>query len=854
MSAHSLPAELVDGIKSPELLQGRRQQQQPEGRTSASEEPDHKAKRKAIMLNYHQDTVSLDSVSVSSTSEFSAAGTDDRSTCSPVCDGESSSSGPVDILRGDRVCLNSGERGLGFSDPLSDPLSYSCLGEVSLEVSESSFQTVDSGINVDGGLSVETGKGSPRHIPDGKGSTLVTNRDAGKGSCDSQTTVRQVVECEKVTSEVCGTDQEPTSSGMDNGDIPSGGREVLGAFEDSLSTLPLLLEEGTVVGGSLASSKTSTLNNSTSVPSSGCGTLEAKTLCVGEDSSSGGGVGLSEQVAARLSNGDAKLAISDRVAITNAEPTADQTCGEARPLTSSSDLSPPKDPATHPPFGHDEHVASNGSRLNSDLAPPGESSRHHAYANLQIFGKSDWSSSGGGMALSELVQRGSNRKRCKSNSPYMRKKPKPLPRKSVQEKVSSGGSGSGVGSSGSGVGSVDNGGDARNNIFVSSLPANFKPVPSPRLSAGKPCSSFSPNRLRLPVASQRDSSPNTILVGVGSSSNSPQRNGVSSSTATPVVRSPNSATPRQESSAPMTPSHVPAVGASPTRQGGVSAPGTPRRKCSTPTSPLYTTSSTSTLSSDPDSSSTTTQPQEGATSNPVPPPRRKRRSKCNSQGSSKGSVSTVDVLPTSPEEPLTSQDRLPGSFEQGEGACGGGDARPSSPGSVNKQQSDTHLEQSSLTSDSASSKSRDWSHDLTSEDDVLSSPLLDETNDVFAPDATPTLLPPTSYAGERQSHYSVGSSRTSLTVFPDSSRSSVVSGATLRPTSFISPGDSSSNHFNFSMSYDPGEVPTGGGHTMPRSVMGQTWTPRIQARQSVKTVVPASSECHQYLYSELPLI
>ena len=72
-----------------------------------------------------------------------------------------------------------------------------------------------------------------------------------------------------------------------------------------------------------------------------------------------------------------------------------------------------------------------------------------------------------------------------------------------------------------------------------------------------------------------------------------------------------------------------------------------------------------------------TTPQQGGrgTSDLVPPSRRKRRSKYNSWRSSKDFVFTVDI-PSSPEEALMST----APHDQGGGVCGGGDARPSSPG------------------------------------------------------------------------------------------------------------------------------------------------------------------------------
>lgn len=403
--------------------------------------------------------------------------------------------------------------------------------------------------------------------------------------------------------------------------------------------------------------------------------------------------------------------------------------------------------------------------------------------------------------------KGVSRKRSKSNSPYVRKKPKPLPRKALTAKQ------------------VLND-EARNNIFLSSLPANFKPVPLPRGGTSKSLAS---------PAREGASEFNTPQCDSSSGASSPRKKDISNSS-TPKVSSPSptttATTPRYEYSSPNTPSHAP-PDPSPKHILG---------------SPLYT-SSNSNLSSDAESSTSTRRQDTAMTSDPspIPPPRRRRRSKYGSQSSCKELVQSVGLLPTSPEEPLSCESRRLKSCDHSRESCDQHDGRASPPTTIPIDHSSPPENSFSSTStkshdldDSESSKS----HDLTNEEDLLSSPLLEEANDVFVPDATPTLPTHlTAYgAGERNSQYSVSSartSRTSLTVFPGSTSSSVVSAATLRPLSFMSPGDSA-HHFNFSESCERSF--SSGGHTMPRSVGGQTWTPHMQARASVKSMVPASSK------------
>ncbi len=800
------PGDTVDGPSKPEVpivsvSESKEEVSSSSSATTAPGSGNQKAKR--IILNYHQDTVSLDSVSVSSTSEFSTAGTDDRSTCSPLGDGESSSSGPMDIIGGgERVCLNGGERSLGFSD-------LNGLEDASLEISESSFRTMDSGmdsgINVDRNTSfssVRTGKGSsPNRMvgkgssPNstvGKGSSRSPNRTAGKGSLSRNTQSsrkEQVVngpkgalvhtECDLDTqNEYCSKrrDEEFFQS-LDN-------RSGTPKQEDPLS-------------GSGTLSGYSTLKSGTE---SGSGTLKTEIS-----------KNLNSEEIEKLLLSYERLSFSNRETTSCAEPTSNGTCSTT--ITSDHSLS--------------TNMAAQQPR------DKGSGTEGRGYANIFIAKPEDMP--GGGVEHPTTTM---SRKRSKSNSPYMRKKPKPLPRKSLTNKQILT--------------------ESMKSELLSSLPANFKPVPLPRPSLfnGKPNtpSKQKPMKAGLPQRQEVPLPHPTAHAMQGVATSNPHRVKPSknsslkmeglSTNSTPRYRSP-SGTPKiggsgntpqhveggrlsQVSSAPCTPRRAGtsnAGGDTPTLPHSTSTPSTPLLESSNPSSPLYG-SSTSNLSSDVESSGAA-----GTASDPIPPPRRKRKSQRYSSQTSKDSLFPVGVLPVSPEESASDQDRLPrssvSSTEQPDGATG---KENQSLGSNSSKSHDLE--------DSESCRSRDLN-----EDDLLSSPLLpDESNDVFKDDTTfPSTLARS--AVDRNSKFSVSSSnrtsRTSLTVFADTNSSGM--SVTMRPYSVMVHED-----LNMNGSYDKiSESFSAGGHTLPKSAglgLGlMTWTPR-QQRLSVKNMMPASSK------------
>lgn len=835
------------------------------GRASLRVHEERKIKRKDIIFNYRQDTVSLDSVSVSSTSEFSAAGTDEISTM-PLGDGDCS--GPVDIVGGERRCMVGGDRGLGLSDPLS---CSNGIGSVSFEISGTSYQTVDSGITVDshlgkGSSAAAIGKGSPNRFV-GKGSSPAHSL-TGNGSLASKTTVNG--------KQVSVSDAGIIFNSKDTTNFP-------GDLEATLCD-ELNLEEGKAEdGGGNGESGTlkSSVNESGLLKHSGLGDVA-----------------------------------------TNAAPTSNGACVD--------DLSPLGDDGggIFPGLG-EGHVR-------------GIDQAGHDYANIKLL--ASWSA---GMRGAGHSIKGVSRKRSKSNSSNIRRKPKPLPRKSLTKQVLIG----------------DN--EERGELFLSSLPSNFKPVALPRRTPPgsnphtPPHTPPTPKKRRSvkSTASSKELPPNLKCEAsdLGSPQNvvsSPQyRKSPSSS---PPRLSPARTTPKHTSpdpprhvSACTTPKHTspdssqrvsparithtspvritqrltqrrtppsPPQHKSPTRTSQrrrppsppkqsspvratlkqkpptlsplkhdmsapntpvhkaiddlvlqtVSEPSTPQCQSSTPSSPFY--SSNSNFSSDIESSigGRSTGGEGGVTSDPVPPPRRRRKSsKLNSRESSKDSLLSVDVMPVSPEELPVDQKCLPESRDQPVKQCNGGSPSVTEPKDFLSPKKEICVSVSHDFEDGVNTESRDpgggrsASHDAKdsasskshdpSEEDLPGSPLLDEFSDVFKENGPPTA---TSLLVGRNSHCSVSSSvrtsRTSLTVFADTSSMSNLSGATLRPYSYIGHPDVD-HHFNLSGSYERSGESFTGGHTLPKSVVGITWGGRgkvLPNRQSVKGVLmPASSEC-----------
>lgn len=772
----SLPSDLTDGPAIPEVEVTSSSAEKVGSRVESSGDHLQKAKRKEIILNYHQDTVSLDSVSVSSTSEFSSAtGTDDRSTCSPLGDGESSLSSVVDSVGGGRVCLNGGDGVLGTGFSFSADAS-------SLEISGSSFLTVDSGITLDrpsamSFASTLDGKGSPQAqvLLTGKGSAPPRARSTGKGSSATQHShvpkaqedykdLRNGFDSElegryKLDDTLPGSSQNGTRSALEEDDFMLPGESENGTLKS----------ERTISSGSgtIIESGSSTLRSNDTSPSP-FQALESEESC----SLNPEGVGPQQP-----SGQDPNLSFAKRETISSAESTSIGVCG-ARDLN-HADLSPCTDAGRHcrPVVASGKGESKDSNHLKSPRQQPSQ-----GYANIEV-------SSGGGSVLkagAEHSSRNQSRKRSKSSSPYVRKKPKPLPRKSLKKQAT-----------------VDE-------IFLSSLPPNFKPSPLPRSSAGV----SSNGRISLSNPPKRKvlnpSPPDAKFRQQGSSNlDSPQR----------MVLS-NSSTPKHggyregsdSSGDPSTPSH------------GISEPCTPLIESSNPSSPLYE-SSTSTFSSDVESSISGPRPAGAVTSDdPIPPPRRKRKSKYHHQRSSKDAT----VLPVSPEESLS---RLPGSADQSHDQSHDrpdGGARPAI--AVHSSSMDSHDQESK-------------SHDLAEEEeDILNNLLLEETSDPPSKEREAPLV-------DRMSHLSIDSScrtsRASLTVFAPDSVPSMALSTSSRPYSFISPGVSA-YHFDFSGSYERSNGNRlSGGHTLPKSAVGVTWSPRGQLlhdRKSLKAIIPASSK------------
>lgn len=796
----SLPSDLTDGPAIPEVevtsSSAEKVGSRVESRVESSGDHLQKAKRKEIILNYHQDTVSLDSVSVSSTSEFSSAtGTDDRSTCSPLGDGESSLSSVVDSVGGGRVCLNGGDGVLGTGFSFSADAS-------SLEISGSSFLTVDSGITLDRPSAMSfastldgkgssqaqvllTGKGSapPRAHSTGKGSSATRHSHVPKAQEDYRNGFDSELEGRyKLDDTLPGSSQNGTRSALEEDDIMLPGGSENGTLKS----------ERTISSGSgtIIESGSSTLRSNDTSPSP-FQALESEESC----SLNPEGIG-----AQQPSGQDPNLSFAKRETISNAESTSIGVCGARDP--NHADLSPCTDAGRHcrPVVASGKGESKDSNHLKSPRQLPSQ-----GYANIEV-------DSGGGSILkagSEHSSRNQSRKRSKSSSPYVRKKPKPLPRKSLKKQAT-----------------VDE-------IFLSSLPPNFKPAPLPRSSAGVSSngrlSLSNPPKRKVLNPSPPDAKFRTPEQQGSSNFGSPQRMVLSNSStpkhggyregsdssgdpSTPSHGISEPCTPLIESSNPSTPSH------------GISEPCTPLLESSNPSSPLYE-SSTSTFSSDVESSISGPRPAGAVTSDdPIPPPRRKRKSKYHHQRSSKDAT----VLPVSPEESLS---RLPGSADQSHDQSHDhpdGGARPAIV--VHSSSMDSHDQENK-------------SHDLAEEEeDILNNLLLEETSDPPSKEREAPLV-------DRMSHLSIDSScrtsRASLTVFAPDSVPSMALGTSSRPYSFISPGVSA-YHFDFSGSYERSNGDRlSGGHTLPKSAVGVTWSPRGQLlhdRKSLKAIIPASSK------------
>lgn len=739
-----------------------------------------KAKRKDIILNYHQDTVSLDSVSVSSTSEFSATGTDDRSTCSPLGDGESSSSGPVDIVNGERTCLIGGDRIMGFSDVLSCP---SYLGDASFEASCGTTGVARASLS----------------------STLKAEVVTGKGSSGAQV-------------------------------LPSTNRKKSVDYEKYLEVLP--------------DSESTGRSEKTSRPSPA---LEKKAQLVWQNTlvqpESDSDVE-DDFLSTKVSRPIVDIGVPSSSILNERVPP--ETVADVQPAI-EVDVNGP--PPPRPNGFHEATIDSVEGKEDTSFSQQTNlpDAKVEVTANLH-------SKKGGGVSrtFKPVARKRSN----SSNSPFVKKKPKPLPRASIKKRTA-------------------NSKEMKNDIFLSSLPANFKPTPLPRLftsssrfnakpsgqdpsSSSKSTDSAKSQQQEeqcrpLPVLSgttQTSSSHSPLYVSSGTTTNSQESSSPSWHVPTNLQESSAHVSSGPDNSQDVSSNSSDSQQSSTSQQQQVSStPISPHEMSFRPSSPLH---GSSTQSSDTDSSGVY-RPANGK-DEPVPPPRRKRRSRYKSSMTSKDSFS---VLPISPEEPLAnstrdqelgnqSHDKLVSSCDQShdtscdqshkelisydksqdESSCQV-DGVPISPKGLPGSVDGTKGQSLNPGPETCKSHDHDGSESCKSpesEEDLLSSPLLEENVDELG------LLDTDSHLRHSVADSS-RTSRTSLTVLPDSMTSG---SSTMRPYSVFSTGEAYLFNFGRSGERSGYEVNTGS-YTLPRN--SSSWLHGQTSRQSVKTAVaPASSE------------
>ncbi len=803
----------------------------PQQGTSAKIPTSQRVKRKDIILNYNQDTVSLDSVSVNSTSEVSVTGTDDRSTCSPLGDGENSSLGTLDEVNDGRVCMRGGDEVL-----ISAPGSFPGIDDSS----GSSYRTFDSGIegNFLSFTSIESyGGGGSEKMRYGKGSSQTHTTTTGNTVQVPASDRRKIsVDFEKIS-------ESPTPEISES------------MAEKNLSKRVQLVWQNSVVQPESDSDSDNERRTTTAGKSGSETNNSIKRTSSNESSTLLGGIGSGKV---------------ENHTLPNKSDMRDNNLGSSGELSYQSH-------STKPPPSHAGGVKKRTRKLK------------HAYTNVILNqGLHSSAEAGGGGGLKQhdafpLKPVPPCRKRSKSSSPYIRKKPKPLPRKLPKREGASR--------------------SVKEEMFLSSLPADFKPLPLLRRTSesrantqnGLPAqsggtlehgsSNHTAPQNGLPAqhggtlehgssdhtAPQKELS-TTIEHGAPSNHDAPPKGSSAHGGATPDQRSASptmspahDSVSKQDPSTQGGPQHgespnhaAPQCGGSPNHpapQHGGSANHTashqgsstiagPPHESSNPTSPIHC-SSTSTYSSDLDSSLILSPTEGGAEdrTHPIPPPRRKRKSRLNSSSSGKDCVSPTSPLPFSPDESSLSRTFSLNLHYGGTTNHG------------NPMYTDLSATKSRDVTDCGSGLSRD---NANNNDDPLSSPFFEFRGGGSSGDGASggggngggsdnnRVNPITSSNIDRTSQYSNDSARTSLTVFPGSVASSTGSH-TMRPYSFISPNDSTSHQFNFTGTYEKLRESFSGFHSLPRSVGAATWTPRghiLANRQSVKAppIIPASSK------------
>ena len=416
----SLPSDLTDGVRD----ESGRDIQLAAGDSTTSP-ADSKFSSSSFCTGSQPNTESLESISISSASEFSATGTDDRSTSSPLGDGDSIHSGAIDILA-ERVHLSSGSPRIDLSDSPID---------MSLESCESGFLTADIG-----GIAVQ----KPKPLP---GNKAVLASKVGKGSTlprMSKSYTVGGVSAEKQVSISLLPPVKPDRNYSKRKRANACASSIVEPESDS-DTENEETEKCSFMQENprIDVSRSSTLDDGENPQTDGhsrSSTLKANE--VGSLETLVNTSSIQPPPSAAVEEDSSRM-LAEREVASKAETT---------PTGSSSVTSPNTD---HPPS---ESVPTYREDGVSDLS--------------QVSRTRSNSSSKRALPIAsiDLVLRHSNtspfkpvtRKRSMSNSPHVRKKPKPLPRLSVKKF------------------DVEDK-EKREALFISSLPADFKPTPTPRV-------------------------------------------------------------------------------------------------------------------------------------------------------------------------------------------------------------------------------------------------------------------------------------------------------------------------------------------------------------------------------------
>ena len=414
------------------------------------EKGDSKKNRNALILNYDQDDVSLESESMSSLSEFSSTtGTDDRSIHSPIGEIGGRATTPIDIMEG------AGLQDVGFDPRLMPDSGF--RGDSSLEATlcASNYQLLDSGINF-----IEDNGSVSELLEDG----MKVNTSAERSGTVSSTSSAK--------------NHGPVSVQL-NGKSP--GRTLQSNLSRAMSTdSPNFKKTSANVlqrAATVDSPDTHLRTNRTG--SSGRRFWENSLVVVESDSDSEmsgpHSIPLSDDLSPHsIPNESSRPSSGVQFVIGDKGQEEERHTVEQKYITSK------RDDVTNEPSGYSKievlqprgssggvshtetstkDTTSSGTTLTVPSSEPMTSSNQppsNLYANL-VFGRGV---KGASVPSPSSLVRPDSRTRSKSSSPRVTKKPKPLPRTRLSIKKGRA--------------------ELNKDCFVSSLPSNFKPVPPPK--------------------------------------------------------------------------------------------------------------------------------------------------------------------------------------------------------------------------------------------------------------------------------------------------------------------------------------------------------------------------------------